>query len=126
MYCNLSKDKKGHTMSVHRLVAQAFIPNPENKPQVNHKDGAENKNNRVNNLEWVTRSENRKHAYDLGLTKNPTPKQRVLCIGGYYSRIFESITQASAVFKISRSMITKAASGQNKTGSGFVWRYVYG
>ena len=62
-------DKKRYQM--HRLVANAFIPNLENKKEVNHKDG--NKlNNHVDNLEWVTRSENMIHAYQMGLEKSPS------------------------------------------------------
>lgn len=65
----LYKDGKRKSFKVHRLVAMAFIPNPDNKPEVNHING--NKiNNNIDNLEWVTSSENSVHAYETGLSPN--------------------------------------------------------
>ena len=66
---NLIKEGKSKTKYIHRLVAETFIDNPNSKDEVNHKDG--NKlNNRIDNLEWVTRAENMQHAYKHGLSKS--------------------------------------------------------
>jgi hypothetical protein len=67
---NFCVNDKRSTRRVARMVANAFIPNPDNKPEVNHKDGVKS-NNCVSNLEWTTSSENSQHAYDTGLQAKP-------------------------------------------------------
>ena len=68
LYVSLCKNGKVVKRLIHRLVAEAFIDNPQNKPQVNHIDGNP-QNNCVENLEWVTNAENTQHAYDTKLNK---------------------------------------------------------
>jgi hypothetical protein len=74
---SLVKDKSHYTKAIHRLVAEAFIPNPYNKPEVNHIDSNPS-NNHLSNLEWVTKSENAIHGFRFGNRKNhlPIPPKR--------------------------------------------------
>lgn len=67
----LSSNNKVKHFTLHRLLAIAFIPNPENKPEINHKNGIKT-DNRIENLEWVSSSENAQHAIDTGLFKPNT------------------------------------------------------
>jgi hypothetical protein len=98
------------TKLVSRLVAQAFIPNPENKPQVNHIDGNK-KNNYISNLEWVTAFENRNHAYKIGLINNSGEKngnskfnnKEILLIRETYKNNNYTYKKIAEIFNISNS-----------------------
>ena len=125
LYLN-GKDK---TIFVHRLVAEAFIPNPENKSQINHKNEVKN-NNVVENLEWCTASYNinygtrtersvqNRRSYKLG--NHPRAKV-VFCVE--LNKKFDCITSAQEELGIDQSAIVKVCKGRQKTAGGFHWKY---
>ena len=114
-----------HTKTVHRLVAETFIPNVLNKRTVNHMDGNK-RNNHISNLEWNTSSENLKHAYAIGLKKRPdnsgSPKRRVMIIET--GEIFNSIGECARAINGDQSHICNCLSGRYKTHKGYHFKYV--
>jgi len=94
----LSKNDKKITTFTHILIARAFIPNPLNKPEVNHINGIKT-DNRIENLEWNTRSENMKHAYRTGLLK-PNYKEVIdLCTGRRYTSTYQAARDLNINYK---------------------------
>lgn len=109
----LTKDGESIAYSVHRLVAKAFIPNPEDLPEVNHKD--ENPlNNRVDNLEWCT------HQYNIDYSKS---KRIAQYLDGEKIAEYKSITYASKMTGISRTSINNVLTGWSVTAGGYEWKY---
>lgn len=96
VYIALMKNNKNKNCRLHRLVAEAFIPNPENKLQINHIDGNK-QNNRVDNLEWCTASENIQHAYDNNLNNNDKQKIKIAQydMNGNLLNVYQSLIEAS-------------------------------
>lgn len=107
---------------IHRLVAQAFIPNPLNKEQVNHIDGNK-KNNNVDNLEWNTSSENIIHALDNGLSQTRRPVLQLDLIKGEIIERYKSIADASLKTGINSSTIQDNACGRYMSDNNYSWIY---
>ena len=130
---NLFKDGKQKCMRVHRLVAMAFIPNPENKPEINHIDG-NRLNNIVSNLEWCTRAENLAHEHRTNLGDNAKEGLRKCSIAkrkaviAYFkdgtTKEYESIQEAGRQLGIDPSKICACAKRRvYKQTHGIVFRY---
>lgn len=129
---SLCKDNNTLNSYIHRLVATLYVSNPYNKKEVNHIDG--NKlNNHYLNLEWCTRSDNLKHAYDNGLKQgywkgkkgNVTNNKPIskYSLNNIYICGYLSATEACRKTGIARTSITSCATGNNKTAGGYIWKY---
>ena len=125
----LRKRGSNQLVLVHRLVGKAFIENPHNKEQINHKNGIKT-DNRVENLEWVTNQENMRHAYKNGIRNNDLlgklnrKKVDQLTLEGYLIKTFDSMTDATDF--TGAKNISLVCSGVLKTSGGFKWRYSTG
>ncbi len=109
--------------SIHRLVAMAFIPNIQNKPQINHRNAIKT-DNRYTNLEWVTPLENRTHALINGLQKDFGEMPIIqLTRNGTFINKYKSLTNAGEVTGIKIGNISKVTSGLRNHAGGFKWKY---
>lgn len=132
LYVDLYKDGKRHRKYVHRLVAEAYIPNPFNLPIVNHIDGNP-KNNNYKNLEWCTPKQNVEHAAKILKVVNQYQRannKRKKQIYGFNiitrekTRVFNSIREASKIMNIPSSNIVANLKGRQSHTRNIIWCYV--
>lgn len=122
---HLYKDSKQFNKSLHRLVAEAFVPNPDNLPEINHKD--ENKaNNLPSNLEWSSRSYNINYGTGNERRVRTTSHSiEQLTLDGKHIAYYKSLSEAERMSngKISKQSISQVLKGKNKTAGRYLWRY---
>lgn len=112
--------KKRKSFSVHRLVAEAFIPNPENKPQVNHKD-TNKQNNKLENLEWNTNGENQRHSVTNGLKFMKKTLQYDL--KGNFIKEWNSTKEIERELGIYNARISRCCLGEYTHTHGYIFVY---
>ena len=115
----LFNDGKRYEYRVHRLIAETFIDNPDNFPQVNHKD-ENKKNNNFSNLEWCTK----KYNMNYGKLKNFHKKEIAKYENGYFKCKYNSLKEAAEINNLSKSSISRCCKGLQKTYAGFTWKYI--
>ncbi len=134
----VAKNRTRKSFTIHRLVALAFIPNPENKPQVNHIDGNKT-NNDISNLEWCTASENEIHSHRIlgkklsgavvthqnkpGYDSFDGKEVHQYSIDGQYVNSFGSTGEAARSVNGSQGTLYMAISGERKTHKNFRWSF---